>query len=63
MEKFMPNYHTYGAEEADYHYKPNIITICLRFLNVEPETLWINVIAHDDQSPNGSDIFENNKEL
>jgi len=51
------------SEESSNEYEAKIISICLWFLQAEPESLWVHVITHHDQSPNPHTNFKDDKEV
>ena len=63
MEKLMANDATDGAEQTGSKYEAKIIRICFWLLQIEQESLWVNFITHNGQTPNPSEDFENDIEM
>lgn len=63
MNQLMPNDSVYRAKKAYQHCKSKIITICLWFLHIKPESWRINIITHYRKSPYPNDGLKYNEEV
>jgi hypothetical protein len=57
------DYIVQSAEKSCDKYEAKIIRICLWLLHIEPESLWVYVITHNDETPNPNNDFKDDKEL
>ena len=59
----MSSHNSNSIEEGDRHDETEVITFGLRFLKGEPETLWVDVITHDDECPHMCKCFKDDEKL
>jgi hypothetical protein len=63
MDKLVANDTADGAEQGGNKNEAKIIRICFWLLQIEQESLWVDYITHNGQTPNPSEDFENNIEM